>query len=116
VLSIRKLISTSLLLMLLKRVDWTSILVSGGMMNVAMVVLRSTDSSSLGRRSFHTGSILILSVLSSYLRRPCSERNFENSASLLVSTPSCCDISSMLCHDPFLIMVKNLSMAKVIGY
>lgn len=59
-------------------------LVSGGMMSVATVVFGSAISLSIGRRRFHSGSILILWVLSSYLQIPRSERNFENSISLSV--------------------------------
>jgi len=89
-------------------------LVFGGMIKVATVVFGSGSSPSSGRRSFHSGSIFILWVLSSYLRRPCSERNFDNSVSLLVGSPRCSDNSSMLCHASSLITVKNLSMLKVI--
>ena len=39
---------------------------------------------SSGIRSFHSGSILILWVLSSYSIMPCLERNCENSVSLSV--------------------------------
>jgi len=112
-LSIRRLTSSSMLLRLLMCVVWMSMLVSGGMMKVATVVFVSGSSGS-GRRSFHMGSIFILWVLSSYLRRPCSERNSENSVSLLVRSPSWSDSSSMLCHAPFLMIVKNLSMLTVI--
>ena len=89
-------------------------LVSGGMIKVAMVVFGSVGSSSSGRRSFHMDSIFILLVFSSYLRRPCLERRFDSSTSLLVWIPSWSDSSSMLCHAPSLMMVKNLSMLKVI--
>lgn len=91
-------------------------LVSGGMINVATMVFGSGGSSSSGRRSFHMGSIFILWVLSSYLRRPRSKRNFENSVSLLVWSPSWSDRSSMLCHAPSLMPVKNLSMLIVVMY
>ncbi len=61
-------------------------LVSGGMINVAMqhVGFGSLSSSPSGRRSFQMGSIFILLFLSSYLTRPCSLRNLENSVSLSV--------------------------------
>ena len=87
-LAIRKLTSTSTLLMLLKCVDWTLMLVCGGIINVATVVSSSVGSSSVGRRSFHTSLIFVLWVFSSYWRRPWSERNFESLVSLLVGSPS----------------------------
>ena len=90
-------------------------LVSGGTINVATVVFGLGGFSS-GRRSFQMGSIFILWVLFSYSRRPRSERNFDNSVSLLVGSPSWSDSSSMLCHFPSLMAVKNLSMLIVVVY
>jgi len=66
-----------------------SMLHSGGMMKVATVVLGSGNLSSSGRRSFQTGSILILFAFSSCFRRPCSARTFENSDSFSTGIPSC---------------------------
>jgi len=88
-------------------------LVSGGMIKVATVVFGSGSSCSSGRRSFHTGSIFILSVLASCLRKPCSERNLENSASLSVGIPNWSDSSFKLCHVPSLRAVKNFSRYKL---
>ena len=113
---IRKLTSSSMLLRLLICVDCTSMLVSGGMINVATVIFGSVDSSSCGRRSFHMGSIFILLVFSSYLMRPWSERYFENLTSLLVWIPSWSVSSSSLCHSPFLMAMKKLSMLILVEY
>jgi len=87
-------------------------LVSGGMTKDATVVFVSAGSSCSGRRSFQRDSIFIFPVFSSCLRRPCSERSFENSASLLMGSPSRSDSSSMRCHSPSLMMEKNFSMFK----
>ena len=84
----------------------------GGMTNVATVLFGSFGSSFVERRSFHMSLILILWVLSSYWRRPWSERNFESSVSLLGGSPSWSERSSMLRHDPSLMVVKNSSMLK----
>ena len=43
-------------------------------------------------------------------------RNFESSVSLLVGIPSWSESSSMLCHAPSLMAVKNSSTPKVIVY
>lgn len=83
---------------------------SGGITNVATVVLGSDRSFGSGRRSFHMGSIFIRLALSSYLSRPCSDKNFENSVNLLAETPSCSDSSSILCHAPSLMTLKNFSI------
>ena len=85
-------------------------------MNVAKVVLGSGSLSSSGRRSFQTGSILILSVFSSCFNRPCSTRTFENSESFSAGIPSWSESSLTLCHAPFLMTVKNLSRLKPIEY
>ena len=77
-------------------------------MNVAMVVFGSVGSSS-GRRSLHFGSSLILWFSSSYLSRPCWARKFESFMSLVDGMLSFVDSSSMLCHVPSLMTVKNSS-------
>ena len=84
----------------------------GGMTNVATVFFGSFGSSLVERRSFHMSLILILWVLSSYWRRSWSERYFESSVSLLGGSSSWSERSSMLCHDPSLMVVKNSSMLK----
>jgi len=77
-------------------------------MKVAMVVFGSVGSSS-GRRSLHFGSSLILWFSSSYLSRPCWERKFESLTSLSGGRLSLSDSSSMLCHVPSFMTVKNSS-------
>ena len=84
-------------------------LVSGGMMNVAVVVLGSVVVSSSGRSSLHLGSSFILLSCCSYLSRPCWQRKFESLMSLVCGSWSFCDSSPMLCHVPSLISVKNSS-------
>jgi len=84
-------------------------------MKDANVVFGSVGSSSW-RRSFHEGSIFILWFFSSYLMMPCLDRRFESLVSLLVWRSSWSDSSSMLCHAPFLMAVKNSSMLKVLIY
>lgn len=59
-LLIRRVTSSSILLLLVMLVDWTLMLVSGGMMNVAMVVFGSLNWLRSGSRRLHSGSILIL--------------------------------------------------------
>jgi len=83
-------------------------------MKVAMVVLGSVGFSSSGRRSLHFGSSLILLLSSSYLSRPCWERKFESFMSLVGGRLSLSDSSSMVCHVPSLMTVKNSSRLKLI--
>lgn len=83
-------------------------------MNVAMVVFGSVGLSSSGRRSLHFGSSLILLSSSSYLSRPCWERKFESFMSLVDDRLSLSDSSSMLCHVPSLMTVKNSSRLMLI--
>ena len=82
------------------------------MKKVATVVLGSVGSSSWGRRSFHFGSSFILQLSSSYLSRPCLQRKLESSFSLLSGMSSSCVSSSMLCHVPSRMLVKNFSRLK----
>ena len=55
---------------------------------------------------------MILRVSSSYLMRPLFDRNLESSSSLAVEMASWFESSSMLCHVPSLMVVKNVSMLK----
>lgn len=87
-------------------------LVCGGMIKVATMVFSSAGSSSERRR--FPGGWNFYSVVFWCLMRPCLERSFKSSVSLLVVIPSWSDSSFILCHDPFLMAVKNLSMLKVI--
>ena len=74
-----------------------------------MVVVFGSVGSSCGSRSLHFGSSLILLLSSSYLSSPCCERKFEIFTSLVSDRSSLSDSSSMLCHVPSLMTVKNSS-------
>jgi len=63
----------------------------------------------IGRRFFHSGSIWILSILSSHLTMPCWLRNCESSMSLAVCVLTWPASSWMLCHSPSLRMSKSFS-------
>lgn len=68
----------------------------------------SLSHSSVGRRGFHSFSILILFVFRSYLMIFFSSRNSENSVSFLDEIFRVSDSSFMLCHSPSLRIAKNL--------
>ena len=72
----------------------------------------SSISVSCGIMWFHSGSILILWVLSSYMTTPFPARNCAYSTSLLASVSVCSDSSAMLCQASSLRIAKNLSMPK----
>ena len=89
-------------------------LVLPGMMKFATVLLGSASSVSSGSRWFHSGLILILWFLSSYVTTPFPARNCEYSTSLSASIPVCSDSSATLCQASSLRIAKNLSISKFV--
>ena len=109
---IRKVSSSSMVVRFLICVDCTFTLASGGMMRVATVIFGSNGSSSMGRSSFHSGSIFMRFVSSSYLIMPWSERSCDSSVSFLVEISSWSVSSFIWCQVPSLMIVKSFSMLK----
>lgn len=94
-----------------------SMLACGGITKLATIGLVVLVSSSVGRRSVHMGCIFILWFFSSYLMRPRLERNLESSSSLTVEMASWLESWSRLCHVPFLMAAKSVSILKfIVGY
>ena len=89
-------------------------LACGGITKLAIMFLGIFGSSSVGRRSVQMDCIFILWFFSSYLMRPRLERNLESSFSLTVEMARWFESSSMLCHAPFLMAVKIVSILKFI--
>lgn len=82
-----------------------------GMITVPTVGLCSgiSFSSSFEMKVFQSGSIFIHLAFSSYLIRPCSERDLEISISCSTGMCNIFESSIRLCHAPFLILSKKSS-------
>lgn len=82
-------------------------------MKVATMLLGSSSSVSSGSRWLHSGSILILWFLSSYMTMPFPARNCEYSISLLASISVCSASSATVCQASSLRTAKIFSAFKV---